>query len=410
MSAKAFEAGVLQHWSPSQIKTLQTCPRRWAAEKVFRLPVVWEETPKQAEGTLVHNQIETWGKEGVEAAHPLALLAIDWLGPNTDRLRLWEAALKDPLLFAADIPAKAFIDHHDFTDANEVHVVDFKTRTSFDYAPTEEQLRSDVQMVSYSMWAINKYAPKRVKATHLNLRTGLKRPKAENALKAVSVTMTREDLIEAFRPVDSAVRQMKEIAETAQTLDDVSHNASGATCWAFGKPCPFMSKCKDAVWFRPDRTSSTQQPTYGVPSMSEVERIKEKVRAKGINPPDAARYTPEEIAALKGSQDATTSEPPAVVTDATPELVLFIDCLPEKGEGAVQRLEDLVAPAAQAIAEKAGVPDLGLVEYGKGPAALRAFFTANPPSGLVTASNTGNCAVVLEVLKPLAKKIIRGIR
>ncbi len=466
MSARASEGGVLKHWSASQKSTFDQCARRWAGEKVFRLPSPREETKALAEGSGVHNEIEAYGKKETTAVtHPLAALAVEWLEGNTGLLRFFEQDLSNPELVVADIAAKGFVDLIDVTNPKLIHIIDWKTRSSFDYCPTEKDLETNAQVVTYGMWAHSRYKADAYKLTHVNLRTGLKKPRFDNAVRVVSTVRTPDQLRVAFRPVEDAIIQMKEIAATAKEFNDVPANPDGGkSCWSFGRPCPYMSQCNDAVWFRPPRegsTSSTKPPTEVTVTMSEVERIKSKVRATGIVPPDAPKYetkteeapkdvitkvrssftysdgagvvtlnetTPRTVppatglleAAVEEKANSTSSTEAPVQAESTATvqptpaqevpLVLFIDCLPARGEISAQNLEDLIAPVAKAIADKAKVEDVRLVPYGQGVAALCAFFRANAPKGFVLASSTGLSGLVIEALLPLSAQAWRGVR
>lgn len=119
-------------------------------------------------------------------------------------------------------------------------------------------------------------------------------------------------------------------------------------------------------------------------------------------------------AALAGARSAPAP-------DAKERLVLYIDCLPEKG-GAYRLLDDALAPFMKLAAEnytdeKTGkttpVTHYSLIPFGKGPGMVAAYVLANirevATGTLVCDTRSPAAAAVLEVLRPMADVVVRGM-
>ena len=101
------------------------------------------------------------------------------------------------------------------------------------------------------------------------------------------------------------------------------------------------------------------------------------------------------------------------------ELVLYVDCAPDRGEYTYLEseilartpslLEHLRKTSAKDVPE--GAMDLAEVAYGRGHAALAASFVLKPVVGewVVNSASTASTKV-LEVLVPKAVRIVRGRR
>jgi hypothetical protein len=92
---------------------------------------------------------------------------------------------------------------------------------------------------------------------------------------------------------------------------------------------------------------------------------------------------------------------------------LYVDCFPMKGESGVTDFFTWIQPIAQAVAESNGVKDWRLIDYkGKGLLAthIRELVRAEGlPKAMTIQSYAGGADVALEILTPLAKRIIRKL-
>lgn len=305
MSNASVVNGKLRHWSPSQINTFELCERRWGFERVDRLPGDYD-SGAQARGTNIHNQLEAHGKTGTRPTDPLAIVASELLPVVTGRLVEFEASLKNPPLVVAGVPAKGFIDRLDYTNPQRIHVIDYKSRGSFRYCLTEEQLAHNTQLVTYAAWADEKFRADVYELEHFYIKTEAPpddvpadmlehyyRANTQKYFRRSSVLVTRDEVRTAFRAVESTVERMV-VAAKASTGAALKPNYSA--CYAYGKPCPYMAACPRTAYaaINPGTTDSTG----GAGSVAELLAARgtttatpPPVRATGINPPDAAPVT-----------------------------------------------------------------------------------------------------------------------
>lgn len=105
---------------------------------------------------------------------------------------------------------------------------------------------------------------------------------------------------------------------------------------------------------------------------------------------------------------------------ATPNLVLYIDAVPEKGrEREYVLLEDYIQPMLPVVTEAYNktardnekVDFYALIPYARGPAFLAALVMKNPPKGVIVANTRFPATnAILEVLIPMSDVVIRGMR
>jgi hypothetical protein len=164
-----------------------------------------------------------------------------------------------------------------------------------------------------------------------------------------------------------------------------------------------------------------------------------------VLPPDAASRTstPEEVAAAGAPKrkratkaeveartagtvaDASVAAPvSAPITFATPISPLgvtcplkelYIDCMCTKGGAASAPVlgEDILHSLTADAAKAAGMPDWRLVEFGKGKGAMAVLLRerlATMPEILVVSSSTPGSDVLIEVLSPHARRVVRALR
>lgn len=106
--------------------------------------------------------------------------------------------------------------------------------------------------------------------------------------------------------------------------------------------------------------------------------------------------------------------------------VLYIDCVPEPTNAHIplyRMLDNVIEPLMKLAAENykdektnkpAPLPHYGLIPFGKGPATVAAYVLENLPEiaqGSVVVDSRSPCAAaVVEVLRPLAVAVVRGVR
>lgn len=143
-------------------------------------------------------------------------------------------------------------------------------------------------------------------------------------------------------------------------------------------------------------------------------RVFPEEKAAAAAPPVAQTNTNAQLASL-----ATTAAPVAAPV-ATPNLVLYIDAMPEKGrERDYVLLEDYIQPMLPVVTEAYNktardnerVDFYSLIPYARGPAFIAALVMKNPPKGVVVANTRFPATnAILEVLIPMADVVVRGLR
>ena len=123
------------------------------------------------------------------------------------------------------------------------------------------------------------------------------------------------------------------------------------------------------------------------------------------------------IEKLKARTDNADETPTAV--PPVGDLYLYVDCYDTSVKDTV-RLEDEIArrtpEVLRQVAAKERRPefekaiDVREIPYGAGTATLLASFKSNPPTGHVVASMVGLSAQIVEVLAPLAKRVVRSTK
>ena len=369
----SVKAGQLLHWSPSQIKTFKLCNRRWGYDKIFRPDLRERETGPTNFGTRIHKELEVWADDGTVPDSDTAKAALAKLPPRDASTFESEVSISDPPLTAADIPARGFVDL--VVTAPKVAVWDYKTRGNFDWTLTEAELAEDLQMVTYGVWADQRFNPARdpafcIELNHLYLlrppSPGKPKPPPKRARKPrdkptqetvrrVRVSVPSSELRRVFeRDIEPVVEEMSFAAQASEP-EDLRPNYR--KCWEYNKPCPYLMVCEGAPLRRDqgeqamsEYESRTAPPAPGATSST------------GVNPPDAAPN------AFK----------------------LYVDCQPEQLFG-FTRLEDEIARRLLLVGESG----------------LLAHFKQNPPTGIILVnSQSPHSTAVVAVLAPMAVEVL----
>jgi hypothetical protein len=186
---------------------------------------------------------------------------------------------------------------------------------------------------------------------------------------------------------DSHTPTVEEMVAQSQVADAMDVEPNPKACNDYGKRCHFYSRCF------PDANAGD--------IMSLLEKLKSNTGAASIPDP-----VPSTSATPRPEAGATSSTAPAGT------LMLYIDILPEKGIDNVVRLEDEIARRVDAITKAHNVKSLydAPLNFGKGRDLLVETFRTNPPTGIVLASSSGlYSAAIIEVLKPIAPIVCRGV-
>lgn len=373
--------------SASQIRNWQQCARKWYFEKVGQFPVTT--SPQQLIGQDIHDKLEKHIKFGAPLEDAASREAVSLLPIYRRLFFLTEYPNNYELDFRiADVPVRGRIDALDLQNlrASVVGIYDFKTTSSFEYAKSEEELARDIQMVLYAAWAQQRLKVKYVQVSHVYVHK--KKPQA----KLVTSELLDESHIQpVFSHIRGAVETMKVHAEASNHYEVPK---TPSACFSYGKQCEFFNIC--------DLKTSTKdlRQQQEDANMDFIEKLKAKANAAQEAPP-------------------TTSTPPAVTSPPTEGFELYVDCMDVKATQVTRLDEEILKRTPQVlrlVAAKERRPefenalDVREIPYGAGTAALLADFKRLPPTGMVLASSVGLSAQVVEVLAPLATRVIRATR
>jgi len=227
--------------SASQIKTASLCPRKWWFEKLSGLPAK-PPTAAMVLGTTIHTQVEAWLKHGTAPSDPRAKALADHFMPGSAK----DGSPHQTLFSEVEVviptegtdlpvPLLGFIDLVDSWAApHNIELVDFKTLSDWQWAKTNEELATDLQMVAYARWAVDTYHPPAVTVSHHQVHKGTsKRGSASAMLRAGTVLKTWGDVIV---PISNSMAEWS-LKESATEVP-----AQPKACSAYGG-CPFASLC-----------------------------------------------------------------------------------------------------------------------------------------------------------------------
>jgi hypothetical protein len=148
-------------------------------------------------------------------------------------------------------------------------------------------------------------------------------------------------------------------------------------------------------------------PTASSAQGSDSDSLQELQDAK-----DLLRDANKDINALKSELERAKSG--SVNSGRSEGMTLYVDTLPVKGDPEVQDFHEWIRPATQAVEEAQGVADWRLINYvGKGllAAQLRELIKLTGlPKAIAVPSFAAGADVAIEILSPLAKRVIRPLR
>jgi len=329
----------VKHVSASQITTFRDCPRKWYLNKIVGLQS--PSTGATELGSQVHAALEAYlrGESDVigteDEIGEIARSGAEHLPQRGEHLEI-ELSLEEHMpLHDAPVLVKGFVD---LIDHSTEEIIDHKTSSNKRYTKSQRELKINVQLMMYAEAYFQRF-PDREKVTLTHLYYGTK----TRWNKRVSVTVTREHVRAQWEMIKSTINEMIE----ASCADDAaSVHAEYDSCSKYGG-CPFKGACFNAHKHTPKGSQPTQ-PTEETRNMSDMTRQ-------------------ERLALLQGT------DAPAPAPKKKAAKILYIGCLPLKGSSSFPvSATQALAPAIKDICDSFGVPHLGVVDYGKGWAALAA--------------------------------------
>lgn len=417
---KTVVDGVLRHVSPSQVTTFELCARRWWGEKVKGLRE--EQTAAQSGGELLHKEMENWYELGTQPTNASALRILDdpRIPPRSEHVRIEHPRDYKLGLVAAGVPVIGRIDLFDLTPGplDRPRLVDWKSTSGLKWTKTAEELARNVQLIVYGKFLFTFH----VRNESLSMAHGYLLTRGVGAKLVVTDPLPQSHFDDCYSALEATVAEMKTVAALSE-LEAVPPTFSRNTCKAFNKLCPVAGYCGEEA-FRaagmPWPKSATQTEGNEV-SLAEMMKsrmaqldvpVAPVVRAEGINPPDAARPDMPERPAPSTTTSTPVPQPGTTSSTSPGVLILYVDCVPVKGEDATGyvRLEEEIARRADPIAKGHKVSDVREVKFGEGTSALIAAFRREPMTGVVVATDRGLSSAVLEVLSAQAQRVVRALR
>lgn len=359
----------MNSYSPSQVIEFSRCQRKWFFNKILKYPQ--REGKSAALGAHIHNQLEKYFKERLEVEHPAARASLAHL-PDPAPGEGLEAEMWLHIETNSQIEYRGKVDLIDLRDPDQITVYDHKSMGTFDYAKTSRELAFDIQVISYGYMALELHAPKAttVRIVHNQIPTQIAAPPRKE-----EVTLQAWEVRDRFKNRVLPVITDMEVVRHQEHVKNVEPNYDA--CNDFGG-CPYKSQCALADRGVEVMPFASHKVSINLSDDVELEIKKEK----------------QPMRLAENFLDT-----------------LYIDCLPT-GEDAPTHLAEMLAPMLSEICEMAGVSDWRLIEYGKGAGEIAAALRSTTllPSTIYIDSSLPTAKIALEVLIPLAVRIVRGVR
>lgn len=424
----------INYYSPSSVKTYTQCERLWFFQ--YRLGLRTPPTSAQSLGTALHSQLETYLKTGKTPESILARNGLKWLPGFGEGQFLVEAKLEAPELLSSVKPFVGYIDLLFSPCETLVEIYDHKTTSSVGWSKTADELKSDVQMVTYAKWASLRY-PKAVEfhLQHTNFLTN-----GSNETFATHTTVTKPHVEREWKKIDDTSKRMVAL-ETLTEWKEAKPNWEA--CGAFGG-CPFFGECEktkpkrkegEGVFSSFNEAKPEVKPEVKGTTMALSDILAAKVAKKAngaapaVLPPDAppsdsygkkAAPVEEKVVEVKAEvKKGKVIEPKASkgveaevskALKAAPQagFTLYINCAPVGVE--TKPLANWVEAIADSIRTEKKVSDLRLLSFAEGAALLAAKIRNNPPTNgdFVATSGTYHMDIALEALASKASLVVRG--
>ena len=316
----------IKHVSASQFKTYSLCKRKWYIEKCTDAPRP-EPSAAMLLGSAVHSLLEDHISEGKDIPDTregrIARTALRHIPESTELAVELELRME-----SIDPPLVGFIDLYDTERADCPAIYDFKTTSSWKWAKTEEQLKTDPQMIAYAQHALEQHPEANdVTVAHIQLKT-----RGAPDSRLVSIELPREHVVEQWAKLVELATEMKQTSY----LDSVEEvPPTFAACGAFGG-CPFADTCA--------ALGPNTNPFAGIQNlksetrkkeenMSRLQELRDRKRRASLPPAPPSNGSPRPTGVLSSDAASRTveveppAEPPA---EAPAEAIVFTEPVPGK--------------------------------------------------------------------------------
>lgn len=242
---------MIDHLSASQIKTLLFNPKRWAFEKLWKLP---QPTSPAAEvGKLIHSAIETYLLGGDPEEHDLAVHCLESLinVGDLDKIKNHRGVCVEHEfemgLSVSLPPVVGYIDVFipDYFKGCPL-IIDHKTSKTRKYFLSTRDLKDDIQLILYAYYAINLTGAKGAFIQHNQLAYSLKK----QPLQVRRTYVSRKRVFTYINNLVPAIKaSMKEAYDIFKAGEHSDHRPMCDRCSTrFGKAsCPYEPICCGAI-------------------------------------------------------------------------------------------------------------------------------------------------------------------
>ncbi len=217
--------------SPSQLKSFSHCPRAWWYKKVAGIPE--EYSGKAAEiGSMIHEQIYNCIVFDIQPTHPAAKLALHQIydkgHPTASEIELrWD--IDDT------VALRGFVDWMSVHRGSAI-IIDHKTKATLSFAPTPEELRHDVQLLSYA-WIVCQMNPE---VEHIEVIHNVVTREDPVEGCVVPVSLKRDEVLAAGVGIS---QQCKELARQSKLPVVQVEARVGPACTMWRRRCQFEEQC-----------------------------------------------------------------------------------------------------------------------------------------------------------------------
>lgn len=297
--------------SASQIDTYETCPRKWAFDKIDGMPRL--DTPATLAGKAIHDELEQWLTHRDTPANPTALALVGHLPPpQSVEVKHVEIEIR-PL-----VEGTPFLGYIDLWFPRTGTIYDHKTCGSFRYAIKAEEMHDNIQAALYAHWAFEQGLTE--VRCQWNYGTRSDAPKT----RAVRRTMRPADIAERMAKTAQSARECRAYVETPGIVAmDVPAKSSG--CAKYGG-CPYQRTCnlsmkemlmpaeettKDELQARlAERIAARKAKAKGAAPAPEPDEEREAIQAESAPAPEPEPAPPKAERKRRRKADPVPMPPP----------------------------------------------------------------------------------------------------
>ncbi len=265
-------------FSASQLETADMCLRKWAFDKIDRIPR--EEKESTILGSEVHDHLERYLKDAVPIdtkirSGKIAYTALDhipipkqpgmqveeWFVRKRGEVTYW--GKKDAQLKEGDSKYRGPV------------VYDHKTSGSFSWAKSEEDLVEGIQSGMYA-WDVMEETG----ATEAQLRWTYMRTKGKAISLPVITNISREDAEAVMRRVDGISDEMVQLLKVLEKGEAIEAPANFSVCEAYGG-CSYKHLCNPSAI---DALNAIMEQKVNESLLADLKNRKKKATAEGGAP------------------------------------------------------------------------------------------------------------------------------